>query len=240
MIFLLKFELCPTKVDPCVYILKSDPPLLLSLFVDDGLACSTSTSKMENMIQHLEENFSITKSSGDLYVGLHIYQDTKKCLIFINETLYLRRIISTFGFSSCAPVSTPADPNVQLDSSLAPVTEAPFSYAAAVDSLMFTQTLTRPDINFAINTVAAQFLSHPQQLHYQAVRRIFRYLAGTINLALCYDGGNKDIHLGTYVDADYGGDVTDRKLRTDTLLLLNRASIAWASRKQNCVATSTT
>lgn len=88
-------------------------------------------------------------------------------MIFITQTLYLQHIISTFGFSSCAPVSTRADPNVRLDSSPVPVSEAPYSYAAVVGSLMFAQTLSCLDISSAMNT-RAQFSSNPQQPHFQA------------------------------------------------------------------------
>ena len=89
-------------------------------------------------------------------------------------------------------------------------------------------------------STVAQFSANPQRSHYQAVARIFRYLAGTLNFALCF--GNQDGHLllEGYGDADYAGDIIDRKSRTGTILLLNGAPVAWCSRKQNCVATSTT
>jgi hypothetical protein len=104
---------------------------------------------------------------------------------------------------------------------------------------MFVQTLSRPDISYAVNS-AAKFTSYPQCAHYIAINRIFRYLVGTLDLAIYYDG-NKDTNtLATYVDADYAGDITDRESRTNTLVLLNDALVAWCNHKQAYVATSTT
>ena len=105
--------------------------------------------------------------------------------------------------------------------------------------LLFAQTLSRPDISYAMSMVA-QFSANPQRSHYQAVIRIFRYLAGALNLALCFGHHTGSLLLEGYGDADYASDITDRKSRTGTILLLSGAPVAWCSRKQQCVATSTT
>ena len=83
-------------------------------------------------------------------------------------------------------------------------------------------------------TQCPSFLQTPNVL-ITTVKCIFRYVAGTLDLVLCYDG-----NCSTIVDADYGGDITDRKSLTGTLIMLNHAPVAWYSCKQNCVATSTT
>jgi hypothetical protein len=237
--FLTAFELEATIADPYVFISRNEPTLILTLFVDDGLAYCVSLPKLEALISHMESHFSITRSKADLYVGLHIHRDEAKKLIFVNQAIYLQHIIAKFGFEGCTPLSTPADPNVKLNDTVEPSHDAPYSYSSAVGSLMFVQTLSRPDISYAVNS-AAKFTSHPQRAHYVAVNRIFRYLVGTLNLAICYDGNKGTNTLAAYADADYASDITDRKSRTGTLVLLNDAPISWCSRKQACVATSTT
>jgi transposase InsO family protein len=52
--FLVKFELEPSEADPCVYISKTEPSLIVTLFVDNGLACCASQSKLDAMILHME------------------------------------------------------------------------------------------------------------------------------------------------------------------------------------------
>jgi hypothetical protein len=206
--------------------------------VDNGLACCSSNSKLVELISYMEEHFAITQSSTDLYVGLHIHRDKAQERIFINQSAYLRRILTRFGFNNCSPVSTPADPNVKLDATTQPF-EPPYFYPATIGCLLFAQTLSRPDISYVVNSVA-QFSTDPQRSHFQAVNCIFWYLARTLDLALCLDGRGSLSLLDAYADADYAGDITNRKSRTGAILLINNVPVAWCSRKQTCVATSTT
>jgi hypothetical protein len=236
--FLIKFDLEPTEADPYVYISKTEPWLITTLFIDDGLACCTSPGKLEALIQYMEKHFAITRSSADLYVGLHIQRDEQLGRIFIHQAIYLRRILAHFGFEGCTPLTTPADPNIKLDTSVESL-DPPFSYPVAMGCLLFAQMLNRPDISYAICTVA-QFSSNLQRQHYKAIKRIFRYLAGTLDLVLCFGVHERPLLLEGYSDADYVGDITDRKSHTSSLLLLNQAPVVWCSRKQSCIAMSTT
>ena len=189
-------------------------------------------------MHYIEEHFAITRSCADLYVGLHICRLPFDGRIFIHQAIYLRRILEHFGFGDCSPFSTPSDLNTKLDHTSEPF-QPSFPYSVAVGCLLFAQTLSHPDISYVVSTVA-QFSANPQRSHYQAVMRIFRYLAGTLDLALCFGNHDGPLVLEGYGDADYAGDITDRKSRTSTVLLLNGAPISWCSGKQNCVATSTT
>jgi hypothetical protein len=56
-----------------IYISKDKPLSILMLFVDDGLVCCASQAKLDALIMHMEQHFAITRSSADLYVGLHIH-----------------------------------------------------------------------------------------------------------------------------------------------------------------------
>jgi hypothetical protein len=134
------------------------------------------------------------------------------------------------------PVTTLVDLNIKLDDTQESLEAIKFDYSTAMGSLQFIQTLSQPDISFAVNMVA-QFSLNLQRAHFQAVSRIF--LARTIDLSLCYDGHGGNNILEAYTDADYAGGVTDRKSRSGSLLLLNKAPVAWNSRKQTCVATLT-
>ena len=223
--FFIKFDLHPTSADPCVYISGSEPPLIVTLFVDDGLACCISQSKLDRFISHMEKHFAITRSEADLYVGMHIQRDCSKRLLYIDQSLYLHRLLARFGMENCALVSTPADPNIKFDRSCEPLQDPPFEYLSAIGCLMFAQTLSRVDIACAVN-ILAQFGSSPQQSHYQGVIRIFRYLAGTLDLVLCYDGNIDSVELVAYADADYAGDILDRKSRTGSLLQLNGSPVS--------------
>ena len=186
----------------------------------------------------MEEHFALTRSCADLYVGLHICQLPTEGQHFIHQAIYVRRILARFGFTYCTPLNIAVDPNVKFDHNIEPF-QPPFLYSVVVGCLLFSQTLGHPDINCVDSTVA-QFSANLQRSHYRVVARIFRYLACTLNLALCFGNHDGPLLLEGYGDAEYAGDITSCKSRTGTILLLNGAQLAWCSRKQNCVATSTT
>src|SRR5260370_40638210 len=60
-------------------------------------------------------------------------------------------------------------------------------YRKAIGSLMYASVATRPDISHAVSTLS-RFLDNPGQSHWEAVKRVFRYLAGTRDLSLTYGG----------------------------------------------------
>ena len=77
-------------------------------------------------------------------------------------------------------------------------------YASAIGSLMYAMTCTQLDICFAVGLVG-RYQNNPRPAHWQAVKRIFRYLRGTSDLVLCYQ--NWDLRLRGCLDADWDGDL---------------------------------
>ena len=157
----------------------------------------------------MEQHFGITQSSADLYVGLHIHRDIAQQRIYINQFVFLRRILARFGFEGCSPVSTQVDTNMKLDYTAEPF-EPPYLSSVVVGCLLFAQTLSLLDINFSKSFVA-QFLVEPQRPHFHAVDHIFQYIVGIVDLALCFDGSGDMPLLESYIDVDYVGDITNRK-----------------------------
>ena len=104
---------------------------------------------------------------------------------------------------------------------------------------MYAMVLTRPDIAFAVSRVA-KFTNTPHQSHWTAVKRIFRYLSGTIHMGVAYYGNLLDLSLRGYCDADYAGDHDDRKSRIGYLFLIANGAVVWCSKRQGCTTDSTT
>ena len=109
-------------------------------------------------------------------------------------------------------------------------------YFSAVRSLIYAMLCTRPDICFAVGLVS-RYQSNPGREHWKAVKRILRYLKGTMDYCLCYQGSN--LRLIGYSDADWGGDLDQRKSTSGYTFLLNKGTISWSSKKQTCIALST-
>ena len=127
---------------------------------------------------------------------------------------------------------------MKLDTTTDPY-DPPYLYSAVVGSLFFAHTLSRPDISFAMSAMV-QISSNPHRSHFRIMDHIYRYISSTLNLALCFDGSSSTLVLEAYADADYAEDITNRKSRMGSVLLLNDIPVAWYSHKQTCVATSTT
>ena len=137
------------------------------------------------------------------------------------------------------PVGTPQDPKCSL-SKIENETEEninPTRYRSAVGALIYAATGTRPDIANAVGNVG-KYMENPQKQHWDAVKRIFRYLNGTRNLGLQYTKGNQE--LVGYSDSDYAGDVETRKSTTGYVFQLGNSTITWNSKRQSTVAQSTT
>ncbi|XP_030968896.1 secreted RxLR effector protein 161-like [Quercus lobata] len=109
-------------------------------------------------------------------------------------------------------------------------------YTSVVGSPMYAILCTRPDIYFAVGMVS-RYQSNLGSVHWQVVKRIFRYLRGTSDLILCYQGG--DLRLRGYFDVDWASDRDEHKSTTGYVFLLSGAAISWCSKKQSCIALST-
>ena len=95
---------------------------------------------------------------------------------------------------------------------------------------------SRPDICFAVNTLS-QHMVEPHHIHWIGAKNLLRYLRGTITYGLRYIA--RDVRLFGYIDADWAGNVEDRKSTSGCCFSLGSASISWMSRKQKLVALNT-
>lgn len=145
--------------------------------------------------------------------------------------------------SNCNPISTPADPNARLSARIVSASEGEkidmdkIPYSSAVGALLYLANATRPDISYAVGQTA-KYCASPLLAHWKAVKRIFRYLKGTSDLGLWLGGSNEGV-VG-YTDADFGGDLDNRKSTSGSIFFLRGGPVSWSSRKQTSTATSTT
>jgi hypothetical protein len=108
-------------------------------------------------------------------------------------------------------------------------------YRKIIGPLMY-MTNTRPNICFDVNTLI-QFLVDPRRVHLVATKHVMRYLKGTLDYGLNYDGDN-DFRLSGYTNSDWAGSVSDRKSTSRCCFSLGSAMISWKSRKQSSVSLS--
>eukprot|EP00253_Pinus_taeda_P028820 PITA_28820 len=115
-------------------------------------------------------------------------------------------------------------------------------YVSAVSSLMYAMVYIRPDIAHAVG-VLSRFTSKPGKEHWIVVKRVFRYLRGTSDYGLCYQGRpglDRVLDIRGFVDADWAGDFDQRRSTSGYVFNLFGGAVSWMSKKQSVVALSTT
>lgn len=159
----------------------------------------------------------------------------------ISQTKYIRDMLERFGMQDVKPAATPLEVNAKLKRLETEVKEMKdIPYRSAVGSLMYAMVGTRPDIAAAVGVVS-RHLERPGLEHWQAVKRIFRYLKGSLDMAIEYGcSKSRRLQLSGYCDADWGGDMTDRRSTTGYVFMMAGGAVSWNSRKQPTVALSST
>ncbi|KAG6619865.1 Integrase catalytic core protein [Phytophthora cinnamomi] len=186
--------------------------------------------------RQLKSRFEMTDSGKCSFIlGIKVVDNTDGS-VTLSQARYINDILERFGLQDCKPASSPIDISMKLVSSDAMAKlDAPFR--EAVGALMQLMTSTRPDIALAVGYVS-RIMENLQVEHWIAVKRIFRYLQGTKSHGIRFSPG-KDIDFQGYSDADWAGDLSDRKSTSGYLFQVAGGPISWGSKKQSSVSLST-
>jgi hypothetical protein len=247
--YLTKIGYNQLKSDPCVYMRKSATgTIILAIHVDDILMLADNQDLLVLAKKELNEEFT-TKDLGPVrqLLGLEVSRDWKAKTVTITQTGYIKSILSRFGMSNAHDAHTPMDPNVKLRAAgpgdqLA--TNIP--YQEAIGSLIYAAIGTRPDIAFAVQALSQFNLTHTAA-HWTAVKRVFRYLKGTMDIGITYGGSDgpitqrnyyENLRIEGFSDADWGANPDDRRSISGYAFLIGNGAVAWSSKKQNTAALS--
>lgn len=235
----LNLEQC--EADKCIFRgVVSDHEVIVALFVDDGLIASSSREASKIILNAISESFEIKVGDSCTFVGVQIMRNRERRTMFIHQKSYANQIIKKFGCENVKPVSIPADPNAILtpvDSDEIAIENVPFR--EAVGSLMFLAIVSRPDLAYALNNVS-KFLNKHNESHWQAVKRIIKYLSGTLDYGILYEKNENDMNLVGFSDSDFAGDPETRRSTSGFAFCLASGVVTWASQRQRLVTLSTT
>ena len=174
-------------------------------------------------------------------LGMSIQRDRKLGVLKINQTAYLQGVLKRFGMTQCKPVSTPMEVGKQFEKRSPE--DKPVNlkeYQAAIGSLLYASIGTRPDLSHSVG-VLSQSMSNPGQDHWTGVKRILRYIKGTLNLCLKFVASKtKNINLKAYADADWAGDGISRKSTSGYVFQIGDSTVTWRSKRQSIIALSST
>ena len=174
-------------------------------------------------------------------LGWEINRKREKGILTINQKQYTKDILKRFGIEECKAAVTPACTNTTFRKSMCPQTREErklmkdIPYLEALGSLLYLATCTRPDIAMAVSELA-RFASDPGMEHWKGVKRIMRYLKGTMDYGIGY--GKIHSRLYGYVDANYARCADTRKSRYGGIMMLNGGPVDWRSKMESVIALS--
>ncbi|CAL8999350.1 unnamed protein product, partial [Prunus brigantina] len=222
--------------DPSLFVQQSSlGTVILLLYVDDIILTGSHSSLLTSVIAALTQEFDM-KDLGQLnyFLGLQIsYQSTG---LFVSQTKYIKELLDKVDLQDSKPCATPCLPYHRLLKDDGKPYSHPKQYRSIVGALQYL-TFTRPDIAFSVNQ-ACQFMHNPMESHVVAVKRILRYLKGTLDFGIHFQPGI--LNLQAYSDADWAGDPNDRRSVSGYIVYLGSSPISWASKKQHTVSRSST
>jgi Reverse transcriptase (RNA-dependent DNA polymerase) len=216
---------------------------VVAVHIDDCTIAVSSPERVVDLKAGLAKHVEVT-DLGALHwmLGIEVRRDREAGTVHLSQHVYIDAILRCYHLDELKPLSTPMDTQVHLSSEQVPASAAEHAvmrnvpYCEAVGALNWAALSTHPDIPFAVATVA-RFATNPGPVHWEAVKRIYRYLAGTQELWLSY--GETWRALEGYTDAD-GSMAEDRHAISGYAFLIDGGAVSWSSRCQEIVSLSTT
>lgn len=242
----LGFSRC--EVDYAVFIFDSHATgtrivCIIGFHVDDGMGTSNSPSFLTWVKQQIHKRFGI-KDMGPVtkFLGIQFERNRGSRQLWLHQGEYITYLLEEYGMLDCNPVRLPLDshhPFGKPDDTHDAVPNILTQFRKLVGELLFLAVCTRPDISYAVNSLA-QHNSNATPAHYAAAKRLLRYLSGTINLRLHYGGANVNDDLHAYCDADWASSPIDRLSISGYIWFYAGGVIAHVSKKQTTHALSST
>jgi len=226
-----------TKSDSSLFTLRGTNHItFLLIYVDDIIVTGNNTKFLESFIRQLNDVFSL-KDLGPLhyFLGIEVQRDVSG--MYLKQSKYIGDILRKFKMKNTSSCPTPMITDKQFTAEGEKLQD-PTMFRQAIGALQYL-TNTMPDIAFSVNKLN-QFMSSPTIDHWQSIKRILRYLQGTIQHCL-HIKPSTDLDLVGFSDADWATSVDDRKsMAGQCVFFLGETLVSWSSRKQKVVSRSST
>lgn len=213
--------------------------MFLVIYVDDVLLVGHQLKLIQTVKRCLSSEFEM-KDIGevDCFLGMRIERKIQQRILRISQRVFLERLLQRFNMSECKPASTPIENRLRLQrGEESQRTNKP--YRELVGCLVYVAITTRPDLNAAVNFYS-QFQCCPTEEHWGHLKRVLRYIRGTLDLGLQFEGDDNAPIIEAYSDADWGNDITDRRSLTGYVFRVYGSTTSWLTRKQPTVSLSST
>lgn len=191
----LKFKKCES--DHCIYFMRNGKDMIfIALYVDGLVLASNSSTLLQDTKKALSDRFEMT-DMGQLkyFLGMEIEQDVEAGKITVRQSKFANDILRKFNMNNSHPVKTPRDPGLKLIKNMCEQgckhheTMANVPYRNAVGCLIYLMVGTRPDLAAAVRALS-QYAADPCPTHWQALKRVFRYIQGTQTHGIEFQAGS--------------------------------------------------
>ena len=225
-------------------VVDGEAEMMVVVHVDGILAHAKDQATMDRFAAELGQKFQL-KDMGDAgyYMGCHITKNRKARELKLDQHLYVESMVIRFGVKKA--VRTPAGSGVptlsKADEPQNPEEKEDtrkLPYREAAGALMWTATMTRPDITCAVRAVA-RFCENPRPAHKKAVMKILQYLFHTKEWGITYSGQGCGLCMEAYTDSDFEACLDTRRSVSGAVLMLAKGAISWYSRMQEVTASGT-
>ncbi|XP_051190199.1 uncharacterized mitochondrial protein AtMg00810-like [Lolium perenne] len=235
--FLHQLGFRSTRSDASLFVYRTGNDMAyLLLYVDDIILTASTVGHLRQLADSLRAEFAL-KDLGPLHYFLGIEVVRRADGFFLHQRKYAHELLECAGMLNCNPAPTPVDTKAKLsasDGSLA--SDAPF-YRSIVGALQYL-TLTRPELQYTVQQVCLH-MHAPRDAHWAALKRILRYVCGTIGYGLSLHASpSTSTDLVAYSDADWVECPDMRRSTSGYCVYLGSSLVSWSSKRQPTVSRS--
>ncbi|CAI7784624.1 unnamed protein product [Closterium sp. NIES-54] len=230
---LAALRFAPSTADPSLF-LRTDtslPPFYVLVYVDDLVFASADTEALALVKSELQRRQTCT-DLGELrsYLGFQITRDRARCTITLTQSHMVHQVLRRFGFQYSSPQPTPLPTGHSLSAPPSDESVEPSGpYPELVGCLMYLMACTRPDLAYPLSLLARYVaLGRHQKVHWDAAKRVLRYLCTTSGMGLVL-GGQSSVVLTGHFDAFWADDQATQRSSQGYTFGLGSGSVLWRS-----------
>nr|XP_025703378.1 uncharacterized protein LOC112805187 [Arachis hypogaea] len=234
----LQFGFTRTKSNISLFVKHTNiSTTFLLAYVDDIVVTGSDTSEIDKLISYLNKIFPLKDLGKFSYFSGLEFSYLTDGSILVSQQKYARDLLQKVKMDTANSMPTHMVSALKLTSNGVEHFQDLKLYREIVGSFQYL-TISRPDLAFYVNKVS-QYMHSPIIEHWKAVKCILRYIAVTVLAGIKFQKC-ADLRLLAFADADWTGNLEDRKLITGYCVYLGSNLVSWRSNKQAKVSRSST
>jgi hypothetical protein len=200
----------------------------LLLYIDDIVLTASSTMLLQHTISALKREFAM-KDLGPLHHFLGVSVQHQIDGLFLTQRQFALDVLERAGMVDCKPVSTPVDTQAKVFATSRPPVADPTQFRSLAGALLYL-TFTRPDIAYAVQQICLH-MHDPHEPHLTAMKRVLRYLRGSLDFGLHLRRSASSSELTVYMDADWACCPDTRRSTLGYVVFLGDNLVSWSSKR---------